>query len=161
MAEHVWTVLCDKILIDPGSDKVSLIDIIETLTLHVSKSGEVERMIAEAKADGDKGILVSAVLYLVSRWTRSEPSNPEDAKFRYVFLNPSGERVHEEGYAVDLRNSSSQRAVIRFREIPVSALGRHWIIIEKEESPRHKKQPRWSAVARLPLDLTESTEPPP
>lgn len=156
MAEHVWSLLCDKVLIDPASDKVSLIDLIERLTLHVSEEGSIERQVAEARADGDKGILISTALSLVSSWVRSDPTRPEEARFRYALLNPDGDRVHEEAYDVDLQGFASQRVFIRFRHVPVSALGRHWILIEQEV--QQKKHTHWQVVARLPLDLVESTE---
>jgi hypothetical protein len=156
MAEHVWSLLCDKVLIDPTSDNVSLIDITERLTLHVSEEGSIERQVTEARADGDKGILIPTALYLVSSWVRSDLTKPEEARFRYTLLNPAGDRVHEEAYGVDLRGFASQRVFIRFRQVPVSALGQHWILIEQEE--QQKKHTRWRVVARLPLDLAESTE---
>lgn len=161
MAEHVWTVLCGKVLTDPDSGTtISLMDVTERLTLHVKEEGLVEKLIVDARAEGDKGILVSAGLTLVSWWVRSDFLKPESTHLRYAVVNPGGDRIHEEAYQVDLDTFTSNRIVIKMKEFPVSALGRHWIVIEKEPVGPGQRT-RWKEVARLPLELVESVTPPP
>jgi hypothetical protein len=120
----------------------------------------VEKLVSEAQAGGDKGILIPTTLQLVSHWIRSKGSEPELAKFLYLLLGPSGADIHQESFDIDLRDVASQRTSVKFRELPVSGVGRYWMVINVEAARQGSKQTKWRAVARLPLDVTESTLPP-
>lgn len=161
MVEHVMSTLFDKLLTDPRSDKISLIDVIQRLTLHVASPETIEGMISESHEKGDKGILISSDFLLISWWIRSDLAKPEQATFRYVVENPSGARVHEESFGVDLSVFNGQRVIVKIRDFPVSVLGQHWILIETEDVKGASKQKKWKQVARLPLELVESSESPP
>jgi len=160
MAQHVWTVLCDKVLRDNESpNTISLIQVVERLTLRAPSLRRIEDLIRESQEAGDKGILVTANMRLVSWWVRSDYSKEEMSRFRYAIINPGGKRIDEQFFPLNLLHSVGQRVVCSIIDWPLSSLGLHWIVIEEEVPQQEKKEEDWNAVARLPLEVIEEGAP--
>jgi hypothetical protein len=152
MAEHVWTVLCQKILTDPETQVVSLIDVFDHLILDQADDFDIQAAIEEVQSAGGRGVVFPTRMHLVTQWVRSDSSKPEISRFRLSLESPAGERLQEQEVLIELTESVAQRITIRFDKMSVTGLGRYWYIIETPKERKNKKVD-WERVANLPLDV--------
>ncbi len=148
MADHIWTVLCGKTLVDPDSKVISLIDVVESLAV-----AGLEKLLEAASQTGSKGALVNGTMKLVSWWLKSDPDE-EVLHLRFAILSPTGQRLHMQ--LVDApwgENKIFSRVWINFEQIPVAKPGLCWIIVEQLKVSKNNKS-RWVAVTKLPLHVT-------
>ena len=152
MADHIWTIICSKQLIDPESKVISLIDVAEKLNLGGS---DVSEVLDQAKSQGGKGIRFDVKMQVVTWWIRSDPEVPETAPLRLSLVSPSGEALYRQEFDVDLQlEAVSRRTVIRFDKLWITDVGRYWFVMEKQNPSRSKKH-TWTVAARVPLELTQ------
>jgi len=153
MAQHVWSVFCHKTLIDPQTKVVSLVDIIEKLTVEDAGVGQA---VDSAIAAGKKGVALTFPTQLVSWWVRSSYTEPEDdLRIRVRLEDPSGDELLSQEIAVDLAEYNSQRVTLHLDNIPVTTLGNYWFIVEKASK---RKAAPWISVATIPLEIA-ATQP--
>lgn len=151
MADHVWTVICNKTLIDPGTNVVSLIDITEKLILS-GFDETVEQELARAKEGGGKGIIFPVRFQLVSWWTRSDFTKPETDEVRISFDSPDGQRLFEQEIEIELEaTTTARRLTVNFDQLPISELGRFWFLVEKLRGKGAVK--KWVLATKIPLEL--------
>jgi hypothetical protein len=130
MAEHVWTVLCQKTLLDPQTDVISIVDVLEKITL--TGLVAVEEELAKAHGKGRKGLVFPVLMQLVTWWVRSDYTKPEKLDIRIAILDPSGERLLVQEVPIDLTESSARRMTLRFQEFQMTQEGVYWFAIEKK-----------------------------
>lgn len=145
MAEHLWTVLCARCLVDAETNNVSLIDVIEQLTL----AGDPPKL----PPDGKPIILAGTQLNVVSLWTRADLTRSERVTFRLVVITPDGKRiVPKEQHDLDLENQRRMRVFLRLNSFPYRGPGDYnWLIEERQQTKSGK--PKWTKVARIPLEI--------
>lgn len=152
MAEHVWTVLCQSILMEPETKVISLAHITEKLTLHPIPGDEgVERSLEKAHDEGKRGLYFPVQMRLVSWWIRTDSAREEAASPRISLQNPAGERLLEQVVTLDLEKYTSQRLTLHLDRLQITELGRYWFVVERPAGTKNKT--KWSTVARLPLDV--------
>ena len=78
MIDHVWTILCSRAVIDRDTNNMSLLEVIEQLTL-----GD-----ASPPVEGEG--LAPIQLELVTLWTRRRDDESESGRARIRFYRPSG-----------------------------------------------------------------------
>jgi hypothetical protein len=145
VADHIWTVLCNKMLVDPESQVISLVDVTESLEVE-----GLEQQIEEALHSGKKGALVNAVTRLVSWWFRSD-TNEETLQARVVLLSPSGESLMVQPVNAPWgQDKLFLRITINLNKLPVSMPGLFWFVVEQQKKSKSQK-PRWVALTRVPL----------
>jgi hypothetical protein len=154
MAEHVWTVLCQKTLLDPQTNVVSLIDVLEKITL-AGGVADVEEALAKAHNKGSKGLVFPVFMQLVTWWTRSDYAKPEELDIRVAILDPSGERLFSQEVPIDLTDSNARRMTLRFQEFQMTQDGVYWFWVEKKKAFKDKTT-RWTIVTKLPLEVTSA-----
>ncbi len=148
MAEHVWTVLCQKTLVDERAGTISLIDIAERLTLYA----DARDAIAQAEEEGRDGIRIPSTLQLVSVWTRSDLAKGESVDARVTFVDPSGKWMHRQGALIDLVSITGRRLIVNIEGLGITGAGRYWFEVERKKSAR-KGVEQWALVARVPLEV--------
>jgi hypothetical protein len=149
MAEHIWTVLCERHLIDPDSKIISLIDVGESLNIV-----GLQKQIEDAVRLGKKGTFVNVPAELVSWWYRSDTSE-EVLHARFVLRSPAGKVLMEQPVAAPWgEDKIFTRVYLTLNKFPVSGQGLHWLAVEQEIA--RNKKPRWVQVTRLPLFITEA-----
>lgn len=160
MAEHGWSVLCTRPIIDGLlTNQVSLIDTVDIVWI---ESPEAEAELAIAKSEGHAGIRIPANLCLVSWWFRSDYDVPEMADGRARLLDPNGQIVLANDIAIDMVERPSHRHFWRFNTFPLSAFGVYWLTVEMKAADG-----AYTEQARLPLRVmlrevsASSTEPAP
>ncbi len=143
MAEHVWSVLCHRCIVDSRSNRVSLIDAIEELKVH-SADGSVP-------AEGEV-IAIDFGASLASLWMRSDHLQPESFKVRLKFMAPSGYCILQKSYDIELGDVERARAVTDLQKLQLTnESGSYFFQLEK------CVKKRWSTVARIPLRVNWET----
>jgi hypothetical protein len=159
MAEHVWSVLCRKAVIDRDGGQISLHEVIETIVLE-PETKESQEELEELRGP----IRLPQDMYIVSWWVRSDYDVPEEVKLRLVIEKPDGSKGIMLGQYVrpgqplaegeiaemplDLRNSKSFRRLIRVRAFPWAGVGVYHFIIEGRVADGD-----WRLAARIPLNV--------
>lgn len=138
MPEHVWSVLCEKSSVDTSSNVLSLLCVIDA----VSVKGP------EPKARG----VVPFEATLVTLWRRSEAATPEVFENRIVVVTPDGSEIPAtEPATVDLRTHLRYRAFMKMEAMPFRGGGVYRFAVEYRSGPEQE----WLRVpAALPLDVT-------
>jgi hypothetical protein len=151
MANHIWTVLCEKSLVDPRNQVMSLIDLTESL----SQEGLGQRL-EEALRLGKKGTLVDVELQLVSWWYRSDLGEAT-LQVRFVLRNPVEKEVFTQpATMVWKKDATTLKITVNIDRFPVTMLGLHWFVVEQYASTRRK--PRWVTVTRLPVSFDDAKQ---
>lgn len=149
MAKHIWSVLCRKHLVDPGTKQVSLIDVIERVTLpeaSLEKEAEVVGMpVSEMLA---KGILFPLECQLLTFWSRSAESTPEVAALRIRLLGPKGKTLTAVDFEVSLEKHLNVRHTVTFPGLVFAGEGRYSLIIEKRGKGNRTRREAW-----IPLEM--------
>ena len=146
MADHIWTVLCQKPLTDPETNVLTLLEVTE----HLLSEGLQEKL-EQALALGKKGILLNEPMQLVSWWYRSDQQEPA-LNARFVLINPSGESVFAQSASVPwAKESDSLRLFIKVEKVPISAPGLYWFVVEHQR-PGHSPE-AWVTATRIPLHV--------
>jgi hypothetical protein len=152
MAEHGWTVLCEKTLEDSDTKLLTLGDVYDRLIInHSAELPDVEALLEKAHKAGKKGISLPAKIRLVSQWFRSDMGRPEQGLCRILFVDPLGNTVLENEVPLDLLENDGYRITIKADEIRITALGTYYFTVEKGVDDGGVT--RWVEQTRLPLNV--------
>lgn len=133
MIDHVWTVLCSKSAIDIESNNVSILDVIEQISIP-----------GEPKPDG----VLPMSFEIISLWIRSEPAKPEQGIERIIFVTPSHKSSIVTEIPIELLEAERQRNRVKFSGLPISEEGRHYFNIEYKLDEQE-----WIKTASIPLTI--------
>jgi hypothetical protein len=153
MAEHIWTVLCERHLVDPVSKAITLLDLVEA----ISEEG-LEHKLKDALNSGKRGVLLNVTMQLVSWWSRTGPKD-ETLQVRFVLRNPAGVDVFEQGGTIQWGEHvpALARVFVTLGRFPVTMFGLHWIAVEHLKQMKSGKS-RWIAVTKIPLSVDKFTD---
>ena len=140
MAEHAYSVLCEKLLRDENSSVASFIAILEKIKI----PGSLEDL--ESVLEGAAGIRFP--MRLVTWLVRSDYSSPEIVDLRVGWLCPDGEYVNMAENPISLENNTSLRVQAILPGVPWHGWGLYWLLVEKRDAGGE-----WSTGTRLPLEL--------
>lgn len=140
--DHSWTVFCHRTIADRDSNRLTLVDTIDNVTLQ------------GPMPDVQDGVLVVVPLdcVLVSHWTRSDLEEQEKATCKITLLSPSGAVVPFVDpspliLSVDLTEMVTMRVHNRLPGLPVGEQGRYTFHVEVASGDE------WRTVARVPYIL--------
>ncbi len=139
--KHIWSVLCNKGIIDKKSNNISLIEIIEEVkfvTEIKGVSGENINLIGQMPVDW------------VTLWVRSNIEEPEKGSVKDFIVTPSGKTNVNKEYEIDLQNFKRNRAIRRIMLPPINESGIYLFLTQLKDEQRQ----RWNTVAEIPLDIT-------
>lgn len=142
MAEHVWSVLCDRLIIDRDSNNVSL-DVLEQMNLE----GGPPINLGEAA-------IVPYRMTLASLWTRDDPAVGERIRGRARILDPNHQQRVELIFDVDLTTHRRLRSRCNLNGLPITVSGVYRFVVEAERA-----DDEWEQVASIPLDVVLPTPP--
>lgn len=153
MAEHVWSILCDRSVIDKSSNQVSLLNVVESLNLFVDQE-ELDTL-RQLDSSSDEAPSVRRRMHFVTWWVRSDLEAPETVPIRIVVISPRGTRGGTAPATVDLSEKSSYRIQIVIDGLKFLGEGRYWFAVEQKVGTEE-----WCEVARVPLTVavTEANE---
>lgn len=135
MPQLIWSVLCYKGCLDSYSNQVSLLDVIEGLSI---KTNQLEGRLT-----------IPVQMNLVSFWMRSEPGVPEAFEARANLVMPDGTQLPGLVLSGDLQTNLKLRTFMRIEGLEVRDPGPHWLALEYRTSAESE----WVRVGKVPLDI--------
>ena len=143
MADHVFSALCSRCLVDSDSNNLTLVEVTERLTLN-----------KRPEPPQDRGIVALTVnLVLVTVWIRSDINVPESPEVRAILKGPNGKTATARGLTLQLREYVRFRVRIQIPTLPFAGFGFYKFVVQKKT-----KSGRWSGVATVPLELALQAE---
>lgn len=142
MIEHIWTVLCSRVITSSESNNASLIEVIEELTLDVSGEGD-------NKSTEQAVVPLPFSLVLISLWSRTEDDKPIVGTAKDIFLAPSGKTLGEQEFKINLSDHIRIRTRRKFINlpIPVKESGKYRFRTEILDEQKNT----WIEVSNIPL----------
>jgi hypothetical protein len=135
MIDHVWSVLCSRSVIDSSSNNISLIEVLEQLSIRRMPPGADEEGVVPIQCE------------LVTLWARADEEEPATGRGRITLVRPSGLAMPSQEFEIDLTRVQRTRHRARMNGVPVSEAGRYTFRIEFSTADGDT----WDEVARVPL----------
>jgi hypothetical protein len=132
MIRHIWSVLCQSASFDVQTNNVSLLNIVEAITV-----------------SGDLNPAHPAIVQaeLVSLWHRENIDTAASGKMRLFYIDPNGNQSNPIFLPIDLTRSPFHRTRINIPGLPIISRGSYTFNVEYQLQDRDE----WSLVAQLPL----------
>lgn len=142
MIKHIWSVLCQKSIVDQHSNNISLLDVFEELKVNTQPSPDnILSKFGE--------IVVPVTYQIVSLWTH-DPIKKELIDLRVDFNKPDGSIKTIFENELELPSDKIRiRNIININGIGIKNTGKYIFEI-KEKS---KKESKFKTVAELPLEI--------
>ncbi len=137
MIDHVWTVLCSRSLVDVESQNISLLEVVDEISL-------APELLAE-----NKEVSLPIRLELVTCWRRSQLDQPGKSRGRMSLSGPDGKKMEEQSYNIDLSEFPRRRTRVRMPGLLISKPGSYVFRVEVQMMPVGQ----WMEVAKIPLDI--------
>lgn len=143
MAQHVWSVLCQHPVVDKRTNRVSLLNTTEQVTVL-----DPEQILRKKSASDNEWL--NHELWVASLWRWSKKA-PEEARTCVRIFDPSGDRVKGEDQwtEIDFTKSPRARTFLGLPGVPLQGEGTYTFKVILLESG--KSRPK--TVAQLPLEL--------
>ena len=135
MIKHIWTVICRKSTVDQESNNISLIEVVEQVTI----SGK-------QKSDSTE-ILVPMDFEIISLWSRDCDGVSVRGTAKIILINPNNEEITIKEIDIDLTVYKRLRTRIKFATFGVKYPGRH------EFKVFLKNNSEWNEVANIPVQI--------
>ncbi len=136
MISHVWTVICSRSVIDEESKNISLMDIVEQVTI-------------SAESAKQKETLLPLPFEVVTLWAREAASGKSETEARLRLLSPENKEIHHQSYRVDLQDHPRMRTRIRVPGLPFLGAGIYTFCVDL----RRQDGETWREVAHIPLQV--------
>ena len=137
MINHVWTVICQRSIIDKETNNISL-DVLEQLKIKIPPPPE--------KAEG---IIFPIKIESVSLWCRGRGEEKIKGRGQLKIEGPNNKVVGNAMIDIDLMSSHRSRTRVRLEGLPIpkGASGFfHFVVLLESEN-------KWIEVARVPLEV--------
>ena len=140
MADHIWTVVCERSIVDARSNNVSLIHIVEQI---------------EVRGATD---VVPMKVVVASLWAKTAPPGEgETVRCRVTWCGPDGGPVGDAQTVSEgtmTREQLRLRTFVEFQGIPVREAGRYRFVVESTEAEGGD----WVERASIPVDVVFPNE---
>lgn len=117
MAEHRWSILCSHAVVDRFTNNVSLLDLVEQITVGSSETPSGPIPIA---------------LDLMTMWERTVSDAPEASRSRVVIVSPDGTEDELAQSTIDLTGHQRLRIRLRVMGIPFHGFGRYRFRVDRQ-----------------------------
>lgn len=140
MIGHVWSVLCLRSIIDRRTNNISLIDVIEEVTVQGSVPHEPE----------GKTPALPLTLTLVSLWGREPEDQPAKGEVRISLLTPNHKELKDLSvHTLDLSEKLRMRMFNNSPFLPFYGPGTYRFRVQVKE----EGETEWKEVASVPLNV--------
>lgn len=143
MIKHIWSVLCQRSVVDSISNNISLFEIFEELQIDV-KATEV------AKIPTGKQINIPFQYQIVNFWTKTKENEEERAKTMILIKAPNDKEINKfEKELIIPANNKRMRQINNIKGMLLNSSGIYkFLICIKQQGSNQFKQ-----VAELPLEV--------
>ena len=132
MIQHVWSVICQSTSIDTDTNRISMFNVLESLTIF---------------SQADEPVTLPISFEIFSLLTRSEPDQPSKGRLRVYYRHPSGEATSPFEVSIDLSHAIYFRSRVRSQGLALTSPGRYLFLVEVQD----EGDDAWRIVAELPL----------
>ena len=146
MINHVWSVICEKSIIDNETKNLSLMNCLERLVVTVEPKPGVKI------SDKDKSKINLPINYEVaSFWYRTDSTNKEIFWVKTLLVAPSNDKLNENEKQLEMKKSVERlRSRMRVSGLTLRGSGLYFIKIFIKEN----KKDKYKQVAKLPLEIS-------
>jgi len=143
--KHIWTVLCKESIIDTESNNVSLLNILEQISIGINDSNG-QQLLKEGKMFN----LNVIPFEIVSFWAKEDRTKSEEADMIIEFLDSKDNKIKEfEQHIMITAQYSRIRTRIKINGLSVKDSGTYNFIIKiKDKAVKNAK-----IVAEIPLEI--------
>ncbi|MBL6960578.1 MAG: hypothetical protein ISR59_05675 [Anaerolineales bacterium] len=139
MIKHIWSVVCQGSIEDKSTNLLSIINILEELTI-------------EGDPSSDK--ILPLPIQVVTLWTRTNSDIPAQAESRYTFVSPSKTILKEQPLKINLSKYQRLRARVNFSMLNFTeGSGIYTFCVEY----RGNQTEEWTEKASIPIDVNFHT----
>lgn len=144
MAEHVFSLLCGRCIIDSQTNNLSAISVTEQLNIEA----------LPAEVPDKNNVSLALDLVLVTLWRRSDPKKPERLPAQVQLVGPDGRVASHFDFEADLSKSVRTRHLLKIRSLPFRGFGTYRYVVRLKEIA---SSTRWRKLASLPVDVVPSS----
>ena len=113
---HIWSVLCSSSSIDAEKNNITLINVLEQITLHPNE--ETKSIPKGAKK------IINISFELVSFWKKNDTEEEVNIEGEAIFLDPHGERMGSLKFPIKIKNPTRRlRSRLQFKNLQVVESG--------------------------------------
>lgn len=138
MARLLWTMVCNRAVVDQFTNSVSLIDLIE----------EIQVPRPPAQQDKRAKPVIPLRFYVASLWSRSDPNRPERTRSKLHIVAPNGEVLANAEQEINLDSHQRMRGLMPLPMLPVPVEGEYKFIVFQQDGNRWKKMSTTSVMVR-------------
>lgn len=137
MIMHLWSVLCTRAIVDQSTNGISLIDVLEQLSIPLPAPPE------------DKATFIGITFTVASLWRRSDLAQPVVALERLSFLDPKGKKLMEAEGRIDMQTHPRTRMLRTYDGITLTCGGTYFFRVEFRCSDTEE----WQRACDIPLEI--------
>ena len=147
--KHKWSILCNNSIIDDETHNLSIINIVDQLTIGIKKE------LWDKKKSNDLGFVVSIPLQLVTLWSKDK-GEKIDAEVKYEFINAKSVVLHTmtHGLLID-----EQFKTMRYRasitNLNVIESGSHTFVVYIKEKGKKEFKKVEEVALEVVLNIVE------
>lgn len=135
MITHIWSVLCERAIIDKESNNVTF-TVMEQVKVVIEKppKNSLQKLVLPIKGQ------------VISMWLQDKNNTVPTLEFRVRIKNPKGKVIGQASQTAPFVSSPRLRTITSFNGLPISpkANGNYWFLIE------YKIKDKWKTVAKVP-----------
>jgi hypothetical protein len=134
MIDHIWTVICNNVVIDRETNNLSIINVLEQINIPEEAIQQTE--------------ILPITVELVSLWVRSDLSKPGKSFSRISLVAPNGEIQKTIEPEINLTKYERLRTRGVFQGFPFKGEGIYRFVVELKCDEKN-----WLKVASVPLKV--------
>jgi|SRR3989344_7063953 len=146
MLSHIWSLLCNKSLIDTDTNNISIIDVFERVDVNAKIALKNKQTLR---------VNIPVHFELVSFWFREKNNQVIKADVKVDFLNPTKEKIKTFSYKIEIPNNLKRlRSRLKINGLTLYTSGDYFFKIKVKE----EGQKNYRIVAEIPLEVNLQLE---
>lgn len=142
MIKHIWSVLCQRSVVDRDSNTISMFDMLEELSVGIKTNAP------EGTNNRPEGIINVPIQYdIVSFWTKEDENS--DSSLQIEFIDPNGKSLQTFNHMLEFKEHKRLRSRIHVVGISITTVGIYTFHVKIKE----KDKENFRTIAQLPLDV--------
>lgn len=123
MASLQWAILCERAIVEDKANTVSLISVLENVTLPKPPAGAIP---------ADQRPFVPLRFYVVQQWARSKSTIGERVPGRVLLIGPNREQFGAAEFVVDLTAAPRARIISQAIGFPLFGSGTYACVVQAQ-----------------------------
>lgn len=147
MIKHIWSVLCQKSVVDSESNNVSLFDVLEQLQIDIASN-------IPNNVSNSKNIILPIQYELINFWSKTG-NGEEKADVKIILKDTTGKEVKKIEKVLTIPEKNRRmREINKIQGLPISGNGNYKFIV----SIKNSNDDNYKDVAEIPLEVIVSKD---